>query len=553
MSIKNLKEYFPKISNAVGIINFENYYVITHVLMEGVACLRCLVDRVVESNSEIYQYDHILYRNDCGEIPKEDFEFLYKIAVSQIENQGKKVILLNKWNWNVIYSEIIPKEGCSFCYNSGVKNLDDVYLSEQSYIAQDSGKRVYTAEKTLEILKQSLNPLGPVIDLVPSSNVDKLNISVFQSEASAIAIKSNISHNGGKGLDMIQAQCSAIAESIERYSANMFGNEYIIQESYSGMKQRYDNVLDPKLFEIDPNYPYVYSENKVIEWVETRRLKDNQSFWIPANAVFFQYIPMRKEMQFLPQSTTGLSTGLTIEDAVLQGLMEVIERDAYIIYYRNQLMCDSIVLDNFKNTHLKMLLMNLETHNIKVHLKYLRNETSVHVIHCVTEDLNKEFPIFTHGAGASTDPEIAIIRAITEAIQMRISQIEVNNNIEQFQGDESYVPYITWGNGEKEKIGCFLQHEGDPMIKLSQLEESQFNSLKEEILYIVRELSDIGYDVYTCNLSREDCSAKVVRVIVPGYQDGVHSSTRITKRMEMLPKYLGQKVRVPLFSEALFY
>lgn len=257
-------------------------------------------------------------------------------------------------------------------------------------------------------------------------------------------------------------------------------------------------------------------------------------------------------MQFIPQSTTGLSAGMTIEDATLQGLCEIIERDSYIVYYRNQLRAQTIKLDKVCNSNLSSLISELDSKNVKLHLKYLKNETQVYVVHCVTEDINGEFPIFTHGVGASTNPEIAIIRAVTEAIQMRVSQIEVNRHIEQFREDSSFEAYIAWGNGESNKVGNLLHKNGDEIVRLSELDYKQYSSIKEEILEIVKVIEDNRYEVYVCNLSRKDSPANVVRVIIPGYQDGIHAFNRITKRMTLLPQYLKQERRKPLFDATLF-
>lgn len=286
--------------------------------------------------------------------------------------------------------------------------------------------------------------------------------------------------------------------------------------------------------------------------MEGKKISTNETYIIPANVVFFLYDPIEVDKQFIPQSTTGLSAGMTIEDAILQGLCETIERDSYIVYYRNQLKTQTVKLDSIKNSNLLNLINELSLKNIKIHIKYLKNETQVYVMHCVTEDVSGEFPIYTHGVGASTNPEVAIIRAITEAIQMRVSQIEVNKNYEQFKDDSSFEAYMTWGNGDKLKVGNLLHEDGDEIVLLSSLKFSNYSSLKEEILDIVNTLDKSGYDVYVCNLSRNDTPAYVVRVIIPGYQDGIHAFNRITHRMKKLPELLNQDCRVPLFDEVLF-
>ncbi|WP_367376185.1 YcaO-like family protein [Lentilactobacillus kefiri] len=63
---------------------------------------------------------------------------------------------------------------------------------------------------------------------------------------------------------------------------------------------------------------------------------------------------------------------------------------------------------------------------------------NVYVVHCTTEDEEKHFPIYTHGAGASLNILVAISRAITECVQLRTSQLKIEKHKELFTKDLEY-------------------------------------------------------------------------------------------------------------------
>lgn len=552
LNIDGITSYFSNIKQSVGIIDFIDHYLVTPLMDDNVPCLDCVIKRFVQLNHETYKYLSLFQNAKMEKTEEYLFEYLYNLAHIQITSNSREAIIINKWTHRTIYSEVIPVEGCPKCFSMERKHLNSISIDKYAGVLQDSGKRAFSPDSALTMLINSVKPLGPVLGLDESTAVDKLEIPVYHSLAARNRNAATSPHNGGKGLDSVQAKCSAIGEAIERYSSELFGNEYVITSSYEKLIENKNAALNPMELLPDENYTYPYKPNKEYEWVESKRLHDSKDILIPANIVFFEYRPKRIEMQFMPQSTTGLASGLTIEDAILQGLIEIIERDSYLVYFRKQLNCANVILDNIYNSNLKNLILRLNGKGIICHLKFLKNETDVIVIHCVSEDKSGEFPVFTHGVGASTNPEIACIRAITEAVQMRVSQIEVANNYKQFAGNMDYIPYMTWGRGEKNRIGTLLTESSDSKINLSEIISMEFDSISDEIFYIENQLHTRGYETYVCNLSRDDCCCKVVRVVVPGYQDGIYTNLHKTKRFTELPLFLNQNCREGLFEEGIF-
>ncbi|MGE6377054.1 YcaO-like family protein [Peribacillus muralis] len=553
LSPNQLKQLFPfRVTNAVGVIDIDNVLFVTPFLRNDNVCLTCIVERWIESHPEIYQYKGFHDNANHSAAARSIREFAIEKAYMHLREQKDVASIIHKMNSDTIESRVLSRESCTVCFGDKLKETADFSIEERRYLQQGNGHRSNNYHESLKILGELVNPLGPVTELEEYGFGDKLNMSVFQSVMSYNPLQKSFPFHGGKGPDYYQAKLSAIGEAMERYNARHFGNERMIRDSYEHLITQNKNVLSPRTLCLDKEYPITYKDSKLIDWVEARRVSDFEKVLVPANSVFFLYIPESKELQFMPQDTTGLASGLNVEEAILQGLLEIVERDAYAIYYRHQLPATTIKVDGLKNHKLCQLITHLKSNNIDIHLKFLRTDLPVYVVHCTTEDKDGGFPIYTHGAGASLNPEVAITRAITECIQLRTSQIEIKAHEEQFIGDEEYEAYFEWGNGNKEYVGNLLVREGDSSIDIMELTDYSTGSLKTDIEKITGELIKLGHEVYVSDLSRDDNPIHTVRVIVPGLQTTDDSLRRNTERMYLLPDKLGNQPLEKMFNKPLF-
>nr|WP_079710629.1 YcaO-like family protein [Paraliobacillus ryukyuensis] len=412
-SLEVIKKEVELINNSdtpyVAVILLEDEIIISHVVDKNTPCLSCLYERWIESHKQKFQYAQL-----HSDIPiiDDNFEHIYKESLLQLTTKSNKVKVINKYTLISEEHDIVAKESCKKCYGHQL-NMADISLEKVITNIIDNGNR---ATHPRDVLKKiTIGPFSPVTRIIENGDEDILNLPVFQSFIGGKPFEKSFIVHGGKGLSYYQAKMSAVGEALERYNAQVHGNEKMVFESYNSLRRHY-TVLDPKRLCLDKDYPNKYDYYKKIEWVLGKNLMTNKETYLPSNAVFFVYQPNNDSLKFMPQDTTGLASGSNIEEAVYQGLCEVIERDSYAIYYRQRLKSPTIDTSTIDDINIKYLLNLLKHKNISVHLKHLKNDSGVHVIHSVTENLSKEYPIYTHGAGASLNPDIAIQRAITESI-----------------------------------------------------------------------------------------------------------------------------------------
>lgn len=116
------------------------------------------------------------------------------------------------------------------------------------------------------------------------------------------------------------------------------------------------------------------------------------------------------------------------------------------------------------------------------------------------------------GAGSHLKPEIAIARAITEAAQSRVVQIQ---GAREDTDREGFIRSV--GYDRMKRLNWFWFEEGEK-ISLSEVKDLSGKSPTENIDIILEQLKGLTEKVIVVDLSREEIAVPVVRVIIPGFE-----------------------------------
>lgn len=551
ISIEDILKFVTKINiKKVGLIlNLLKDIII--IPINSNACVQCIINRYVFSHNEIYKYSNV-WKLRSGKISITELNYFKKNVLPSINKEKEEVLMINKNDSSIVRAIPYSIEGCKNCFQKdNYLKSSSIKLKNEQIITNYNGFRHFDIKTTSKIFKPLVGDLAPIKKLENDQFIDRLLLPVYQTEISINPLVKGFRFHGGKGQNTIQAAFSAIGESMERYNAQQFGNEKIKSYTYREIKKKNINAINPKELILDPKYPVEYSEDLVLDWIEGVNLTKSEKIWVPANSVFFLYHSTEKAEQFLPQDTTGLASGMTDLEAILQGTLEIIERDSYTIYYREQLKSPTILQSSIKNEETRYLINRLKKNGIQAHLKLLKNDFGIYVVHCTTEDSYNEFPKYTHGAGAALNIETAISRAITECIQLRVSQIKINNHRSQFVNDLEYKPYLRWGDGCEEDVNIFL-NDSNETINTKDCPNLSKGDLLVDVKKIIELLKKSNLELISVNLSRRDNPVKTIRSIIPGTQPADDTLRRISNRMFELPTFLNLPCREKLFERELF-
>ncbi len=158
-------------------------------------------------------------------------------------------------------------------------------------------------------------------------------------------------------------------------------------------------------------------------WIQGLSLITNEAVYIPAQVV--TGLP-RHSGQWAPdepvirqQNTNGLATWPTREGAQLAGALEVIEREAYMVMWLNQLTLPKYSLSSISSRYpsLGKHFATCERYQLKTHVIKLPTDAPTHVVAVVLEDTNGNIPRFTIGIRSHRSLPTAIEKATTEALR----------------------------------------------------------------------------------------------------------------------------------------
>lgn len=312
----------------------------------------------------------------------------------------------------------------------------------------------------------------------------------------------------GKGMTVEQSKASAMMEAVERFCGQKFPHHQVIQATYEDVRyyaiplSKFNFPLPPPKCENcgEKDWDCFADLQKVCqEWSWGYSLTHRRPVLIPAALVYYPYIS-KDYTSFMYNDTGGLSAGNTIEEAILQGIAEVIERDALYFAFNLGNLKDKPILDFrcSKNRYIQKFIRDILPPE-RVFSFQIKNETLNLAIPTFTAFvcyLTENGPCYFGGSGTSLDPEVGLLRALTELEQQKIRQkFFVAFDPNQLVTHNNPGPRNTFFLGEKSN-----QSTGN---------------VKQDIELLLGQLLKEGMDVIVVDLTHPEIGIPVVRVIIP--------------------------------------
>ncbi len=355
-------------------------------------------------------------------------------------------------------------------------------------------------------------PAAGITRVADITNLDRIGIPVFSS-IRPMADLGAISVYNGKGATPTEAKVSAMMEGLERYSAEV-RNRVLEIDSFS----RLDNALDPRELIL----PADADPDAMIPWVAGWDIMNNEEISVPANAVFH---PLPSDYKRLFRTnTSGLASGNAIEEAIFHGLAEVIERDAWALVEATRSI--GPLIRDVQDEQAKGLLDKFAAAEVDVYLRDITSDIGVATCAAASDDVRLRDPtLLTTGMGTHTSSSIAVLRALTEVAQSRLTQIHGAREDTTLADFRKQIGY--------ERTKRLNRHWFEPKEEKSFSEIPSFESddFLLDIEYMLKKLEDAGLDrVIVVDLTREEIGIPVVRVIVPGLEISAVDPERVGKR-----------------------
>jgi len=240
--------------------------------------------------------------------------------------------------------------------------------------------------------------------------------------------------------------------------------------------------------------PYV---NESIHWLPTWSITKDEQVHIPL-AQCFSNTPYSDD-EYGRWHSNGCAAGNTLEEAILQALFELIERDATAIWWYNKLICPVFDINRVNSDNLSKLDQCLSPDDKSGHDYWVLDLTSdIGVPVMVAVGKSKINGGLVMGFGCHLIPEMAAQRALTELCQL----IPIRDqNAAPFDFDEIEEGEFLYGSQTANSIGYLLEPSSD---------------IKDDISSIVARLSEKNMETLVLNYSRAHIPLFTAKVFVPG-------------------------------------
>jgi len=363
-------------------------------------------------------------------------------------------------------------------------------------------QRAVSPETTLARI-EGLLPAAGITRVADITSLDRVGIPVFSS-IRPTAEKGAVSVYNGKGATPAEAKVSAMMEGIERFSAEVDGRNLLV-ERYSVLS-RNETVLDPESLILprgaDPDSP--------IPWTRGYDLVAKEDIFVPASAVFHP-LPL-SFFQLFRTSTNGLASGNTLEEAVFHALMEIIERDAWSLAEASR--NTGPRLEEVTDDLALSLLEKFGAADVEVTLKDITSDIGIPTVAAVSDDiLLKDPSLLTIGMGTHTSARIAVLRALTEVAQSRLTQIHGAREDTTVADVRKKMGY------ERTRRMNRYWFDAPATRNFPELSSFDSNDFLDDITTASERLRKAGMErIIAVDLTRESIGVPVVRVIVPGLE-----------------------------------
>jgi len=274
--------------------------------------------------------------------------------------------------------------------------------------------------------------LGRVASFLPRYGITRVsrltgldNIGVPVWSAVAPNARSIVIHHG-KGITDADAKVSATMEALERAIA---GSPSIDTVTATQASLELEGRVVDNLAGLIAQGQNDVANDEMLTWVQGRNVLSKAETWVPYEAVILDRTP---ETPRFWQSSDGLASGNTLLEASLHGVLERVERDAETLWNianAEQRLKTCLDPRSLLDPIIDGLITKIESADLKLRLFDITSDIGIACFVAflgptsITSRSTSRFIDVTKGSGAHLDPARATIRAITEAIQSRLTYI----------------------------------------------------------------------------------------------------------------------------------
>ena len=329
-----------------------------------------------------------------------------------------------------------------------------------------------------------------------------------------------------------------LLEGMERYAGiRARGKRTVVVDSLTNLGSE---ALDPRECGVysDEFYrsnPHIrpFSADRAIPWVWGYSMRRRQPVLIPEVLAYY-HAPGLAD-RFVQETSNGSASGGSLAEAVYFGLMEVLERDAFLLTWYGKTAMPEIDVRSSARRRTRHMVDRLEMYGYRARFFDIRVTFSVPVVLATASRMDGGLGGLCVGAGASVDPEAAMAAALceiaTDSVNLRARAGRDETRLRAMVDDFDKVLALhdhplMFGIPEMARHADFLfsQSGGAPaaMAELYRGDRpapAPAEDLKHDVDRCIDEVGRAGFDVIVVNQTlpeQTDLGLHTVKVLVPG-------------------------------------
>jgi oxazoline/thiazoline synthase len=463
-----------------------------------------------------------------------------RFIVTKTTALADSLITINTATFDVVQHTVVKRPQCPVCGDPELTRVARPVepRSRTKTYTRDGGHRVMNPETALRTWSHHISPVTGVVRMLNRITDDDDPLHVYVSGAN-MALRPENSRvlkrrlrgsNCGKGATDAQARMSAVGEAIERYSGVFRGEE---PRERGTLRSLGDRAIDPDTWTLysDTQYaardewnrrqrrldaiPHRFTADTETDWSPVWSLTHREHRLLPTSLLYYSAPPESNSGCFIPESN-GTAAGTSLEDAMLQGLMELVERDSVAIWWYNRLRQRAVDLDSVDDPYVQELRDAYAARNRNIWMIDVTFDLGIPAFIAFSrriDDHPTEDIVFA--PAAHLDPRVGMLRALTELNQMIPGVRPPEGQSTGYTYDDPEA-VEWWQTATTANQPWILPNESLPPRRLGDFPVISHADLLDDIAYVRGILEAKGLEVLALDQTRPDIGLPVVKMIVPG-------------------------------------